>query len=236
MLPLVHHRCLVEICALYEAWCEGALSELGFNEKHSKSMQYPTTFSGGKPTKGVASFLLVVLAKQSKVTSTCIYPALINSSRHDLPHIEELLICYRYFKELRNSMVHSGGTSSQAFIDAEAAFLQLTGAQMGLKERPEHEPQVAGNGVKINLRGVVGFGEVVLKLVCTLDAELSKSNAAEQLFAARWSAKHSVRITIATERSSRDDRIKRMTRKIELPTPVAIKVLDAWLCNKRFIV
>ncbi len=227
---------LVEICAIYETWCEGALSELGLNGKYSKSMQYPTTFSGGNPTRGVGCFLLVALAKQSPVTSTCIYPALISSSRHDFPRIEELLVCYRYFKELRNSMVHSGGTSSQEFIDAETEFLQLTGAQMGLRERPEHETQILGGGVKINLRGVVGFGEVALKLICTLDAELSKSQSAEELFAARWRATNSVGITIATKRSARVERIKRMTRKIDLPTPVSISVLDAWLCTNRFVV
>ena len=45
-----------------------------------------------------------------------------------------LILCYRYFKEIRNAQVHSGGIANQTAVDAYNAFLPVSGkAGLGRK-------------------------------------------------------------------------------------------------------
>lgn len=226
---------LVEFCSLYETWCEGSLQELSSPASHSKKLQFPTKIVAGVPTGGVGYVLASLLSSKSTVLSASLYPELIKNKKYSMPHLEALLTCYRYFKELRNSMVHQGGASSQIFLAAEAAYASLSEKSLGVSEKPDSLPQVTENGISISLRGVVGFGEIILKLICTLDAELTKSSAAEKLFIKRWKNKHGGIIMIKAKRSDRINRIKKLVRQLELPTPTAIPLLDIWLQSQKFI-
>ncbi|WP_129125922.1 hypothetical protein [Geomonas oryzae] len=221
---------LVEFCALYETWCEGALVELGQPTNLAKSFQFPTTLTAGSPTKGVGYGIASINGTLSQTMIGAFYPVLCRNLKYSKPHLEDLLKCYRYFKELRNALVHSGGTTSTAFLDAQAEYLTLTSASLGVKEVPSYVPQTSNGNVKISLRGVVGFGEIVLKLICTLDAELVQSSSAELVFLSRWREKHGTgMISMASNTQAREGRIIRLVRQLDLPAPVVTPQLDALL-------
>ena len=227
---------LVEFCALYETWCEGALVELGQPASLAKSFQFPTTFTVGSPTKGVGYGIASVNTTQSQTMIGAIYPALCRNLKYSKPYLEELLKCYRYFKELRNALVHSGGTTSTSFLDAQADYLTLTPASLGVREVPNHIPQTSNENFKISLRGVVGLGEIILKLICTLDAELVQSSSAELAFLSRWKEKHGAgMICMASDSQARQGRILRLVRQLDLPAPIVTPQLDTLLKTQGFI-
>ena len=94
-------------------------------------------------------------------------------------NINKLMICYRYFKEMRNAIAHNGGKANQRMLDAYQAFSAVaTVAELGLEEVPPHHRVSLGHPVKLDLRGVTGLCNVVLRLMVTLDAELSDRNVA----------------------------------------------------------
>lgn len=228
---------LFEFCSLYEAWCEGTLNELGAAASLSKHLQFPTTFTNGAPSKGLRHAVNSVVQGGSPIMAGAIYPAIATNKKNSPLHIEQLLVCYRYFKEARNSLVHAGGSTSNHFVSAEAAYIQLTPAQVGLKEVPVINGHTAGSPIKISLRGVVGFGDIVLRLVSTLDAEFSKSPGAEHAFLQRWRACHGgPPIQVSANPNSCRDRIKRLVRKLDLPTPTVTAQFETWLRNKQCIV
>lgn len=67
-----------------------------------------------------------------------------NTRRYAGPHLNNLLICYRYFKSLRNMLAHNGGRASQQMVDAYAAFAPVANkAALGLNEVPKHHPVIA---------------------------------------------------------------------------------------------
>lgn len=230
---------LFEFCSLYEAWCEGAMNELGQPNPQSlaKQLQFPSSTDAQGNPRGVSRVASVVNSVQSQHMISAFRPALLTNRKYSLAHLEELLICYRYFKEVRNSLIHAGGTTSQKLIDAEAAYALLTAAALGVKERPAHNPLVQGNPVALSLRGVVGFGDVVLKLVCTLDIEFSQSQGAEDAFLRRWRETHgNGTLMIAQDPHDRNTRIKRLVQRMNLPSPNTPATFSAWLGANRLIV
>jgi len=221
---------LVEFCALYEAWCEGALSELAQTSALAKSLQFPTVFANNTPSKGVGHALGIVNSNLSAAMSTGMYPVFCKNKKYSKPHLEQLLTCYRYFKELRNGLVHAGGTASPNFVNAQAAYATLTPATLGTTEIPVINAHAPGDGVKVSLRGVVGFGEVVLRLICTLDAEFAQSDGAEKAFIARWKSKHGKGpVFLAHGAHAHKSRIKKLVRKLDFPTPIVTTQFEAWL-------
>lgn len=228
---------LFEFCSLYEAWCEGTLNELGAAASLSKHLQFPTTFANGAPSKGLRHAVNSIVQGGSPIMSGSIYPAIAKNKKNSPLHIEQLLVCYRYFKEARNSLVHAGGSTSTQFVSAEAAYNQLTPAQMGLKEVPVINGHTAGSPIKISLRGVVGFGDIVLRLVSTLDAEFSKSPGAEHAFLQRWRACHGgPAVQVSANPNLCRERVKRLVRKLDLPTPAVTAQFETWLRNNQCIV
>jgi len=94
-------------------------------------------------------------------------------------HIQSLLLCYRFFKEIRNSGVHSGGRATQELVTAYAAFQPVaTAAQLGVKIVPQHAQPVLGQVMTPDLRGVYAFSDVILRLIATYDRDLSDRRGA----------------------------------------------------------
>jgi hypothetical protein len=90
------------------------------------------------------------------------------------PKLQNLLLCYRFFKEMRNAGVHNGGKATTELMNAYAAFQPVaTPELLGLREVPQHTEPVLGELALPELRGAYGFSDVVLRLIATYDRDLS---------------------------------------------------------------
>jgi len=148
---------LIEFCALYEAWCEGHQMSL-INPRVSRKTCSSPLRQHMAVSQGVGRAINIVKATVSTEMAAAIYPAISKNTKNSKPYLEQLLVCYRYFKEARNCLVHGGGTTSPSLQLAEASYQQLTLLSLGVKEKPEHCQCDPTDGVKPSLRGVVGFG------------------------------------------------------------------------------
>jgi hypothetical protein len=226
---------LFEFCALYEAWCEGCLKELGASAELSKDLQYPTTTKDAKK-RGVGLAIDTINRSTSDVLCAAIYPTIGVNRKKSRPHLEQLLVCYRYFKEVRNSLIHVGGSQSNRLAEAEAGYKALGNAALGVAEVPRFNPQTPGKRVRLDLRGVVGFGEIVLRLMCTLDIELSQAKDCERVFVTKWRSTHGNRpVTIASRPDPRMRRIKSLVKQLGLPKPIVSPQFEAWLRSEQLI-
>lgn len=206
---------LVEFCALFEAWIDGTLESTRQDLKHAKALQFPT-----QGARGVAPALAALQVHPSAELQQSIYPVLLTHRKNSLAKLENLLICYRFFKECRNALVHHGGHSTQTTVDAYNAFALESAATLGVTEVPRHHPiAAAGDAIQLSLRGVVGFGEIVLKLVATLDAELSKTAEAERVFVQRWVSSAGLRHHLPAEAGAQRTRIEKLVRQLGLAAP-----------------
>lgn len=228
---------LFEFCSLYEAWCEGCIDELCCPISNIKNLQFPTTTdANGNAIKGVQKAINSINKNISTGLKAALYPKLLSNKKNSLTHLENLLVCYRYFKELRNLLIHAGGSSSTLFIQAENNYKTLTAASLGVSEVPEIISFKSDETVKVSLRGVVGFGEIVLRLIATLDAELSQSRYAEMCFINRWKSTHQKNaILLAVDVNTRKNSINKLIRKLDLPKPILSPSIEIWLKSIKLI-
>jgi hypothetical protein len=110
--------------------------------------------------------------------------------RHAGPNIDNLLICYRYFKEVRNAFAHNGGKANQRTIDSYNRFVAIASKQaLVTNEVPQTTAVVAlGDPVNLSLRGAIGFTDILLKIIATYDIEFSSLQICETELKQRFTA------------------------------------------------
>jgi hypothetical protein len=93
---------LLTITALFEGWCDAIRDEARLTRAASDAIQwpshsiYPRFNSRGRPMPTVADALAQGQARLSTVMQGSFYPVYAGAEQYSLPHIDNLLICYRY--------------------------------------------------------------------------------------------------------------------------------------------
>ncbi len=128
-------------------------------------------------------------SSQSNAIAGSVYPRLAQSRKYSASTIDSLLICFRYFKELRNCLMHRGRKCDGKLWGAQSAFVPIANpTALGMDFLPEYQRVSQGDEVSLSLHGVLGFTEVILRIVTTIDAELSATIVGEQVLIERISA------------------------------------------------
>lgn len=173
---------LINLFAYHESWIENILSELGKNTKtRQKGLQFPS--SSGK--RGAMDVINELLINMSSVMSNAFYKYYSSNKKFSLSKLNNLLLVYRYFKECRNCIVHSGGLATQKLVDASNLYDSLSDTDINMKKKPEYNVFSLNAPVKLNITGVVGFTDIILQIITTIDAELLKTQEAETVFIKR---------------------------------------------------
>jgi hypothetical protein len=150
-------------------------------------------------------------------------------------HLYSLLICYRYFKECRNVFMHASGVADSRLAEVSNELAGLSATDLGTRSVPEHLVFAIGDLVRVSPRSAVGLSDVLLRVVTTLDADLSCSLEAERHFLARWRRMHRARRYMATEPAKRTRQVVSRTTRLGLPVPAATESLDALLTTEGLV-
>jgi hypothetical protein len=146
------------------------------------------------------------------------------------PHLQNLLRCFRFFKEIRNALAHNGGRVDQKLMDKYAEFASVAApSQLGMKFVPNHTTPVLGSAVVLDLQGIRGFSDVILRLIATYDADLSdRAGALADIKSSLPSISGPDR-THLLDKSKRDRRISGLLRGSRLPHAVLTAEFLAFL-------
>jgi hypothetical protein len=228
---------LINLIAIYESWIDEAMLVLNVVPAKDindvkKQLQFP---SGGmkNPTKGIWNAIGIITSNESSMLKNAFYQSLLKHRKNSKSNLDNLMRCYRYFKECRNCISHAGGLANNNAVEAYQEFVKVaTEADLGLKEVPEYFPIINGQPVRYSLRGVVGFGDVVIRIITTLDAELSRSIGAENEFLQRWKEINGTKYTLKTkDAQARSIQIGRYAVKMGLPMPISTKDIELFIRN-----
>lgn len=224
---------LVNCFAVYEGWIASVLKAIGAHSvKAAKDLQFPDS-----PKSGVLATLKLLTSTESQVVKAAFYDTLVKHERYNLAHLQNLLWCYRFYKECRNSIIHSNGIADQKAKDAFDAFSVVASTHdLGVKEVPEHFPVSVGKRVQLSLRGVVGFSDVLRRLIATLDVELSRCKNSERELLEQWNSTYPKLVHLpAANPKKRENSIKKRIDSLRLPKPTSTKELDAFLRSENRI-
>jgi len=132
--------------------------------------------------------------------------------------------------------MHHGGVASAAAAAAYQTYSSLSAQDLGLGQPPSCPAVLTGGRIQLSLHGVVGFSDVILRLIATLDSELACALSAEDEFRARWLLKigkgHSL---ISTDSTKRKRQVGRLVGKLGLPRPARTDLAEAFLRKFRLV-
>ncbi len=205
---------LTNAFAVYEHWTDSILAAVGDPPTRANPLQID------QPARGLQVWMADKQATISALSDLQFYPSLRADKRYSWPLVGNLMKAYRYFKQGRNALIHRGGVANSDDQDAYADFAPVSGrTHLGMKGLLEHEPFVAGQPVRIHLRGVVGFCDILIRLMLSIDAELSRSECAEQIAENRLREAPGRVSMLSADTKKRNAQVRRICVAAGLPKP-----------------
>jgi hypothetical protein len=171
---------LINAIATYEAWCESIVAETGSDPQHAVNLQFPEKIGAAISGMGGGQCDLLQTARLGMDKRKLHYPA-------GIPH---LLVCYRAFKEVRNSLAHGGGHANSVAVTRSLNYETQSATWSSVlpaRSRPALARVSVGLPVTLTTRGVVGFVAVLQMLIASIDGELTGTNHFFEMAVRRWS-------------------------------------------------
>lgn len=224
---------LTNIFAIYESWARRLVDVSKLTGMSDRDL-----FTVGD---GVKRGLSVFISRANATTSPAMQSALLPAFRaHKKVHaaqLDNMLKCYRYFKEIRNCHIHNGGVADQKTVEAYSDFQPISSASaLNTKEQIQHYPAVLGAKTGLSLRGVVGFCDIVLRMMVTLDAEISGSSIAERVIVERIRVSRGpLTPTLSSDPRKVAHLMKRLCRNANLPPPHSVDDLCQLFLRHRIV-
>lgn len=220
---------LTNAFSIYEYWAELILQKSeapGFN---SNSLR----FDG---QKGLLSFIREMRQNESDVLKNSFYPYYNSNKKYSFQYLNNYIKCYKYFKEARNAEIHNGGIVSDRAERAYNEFFSVSGrACLGMRGNLSIYSFVEGDLVKLDLRGVVGFCEILNRMMVTIDAELCCSKQSETLLEERLRGAVGQPSMLSTEPSRRHQQIVKRCRAARLPKPLNANLVYDFMRQRRVV-
>jgi hypothetical protein len=222
---------LINTCALYEAWVKGILLTLKVTVvDFEKQLQFPTEIILSGKKKGVWNVVETINNSESEMLVNAFYKNLLSHKKNSKSKLDNLLICYRYFKEVRNCIIHHNSIADEKAESAYNRFSLITKSiELGTKEIPNYFPSEKDKPIKLSIRGVVGLSDIVLRIIATIDAELSRSANAENEFINRWKSIMPKHVQLNKMTDKRRKQIVGHMLSLGFPSPIRIDQIEKFL-------
>lgn len=233
---------LISLFSIYEGWLADVLhvvAPAARRQELSKRCQFPDSAARGG--NGIVAAITEIKHSNSPMLVSAFYSELTKHKKNSLANIGDLLICYRAFKECRNSFAHQNGLATQTAVDSCQAYAALSASNLGVPEKPVLPLVLLNDRITFSLRGVIGFSDIILRIIATLDAEFSSSGMAEREFRDQWIEKHTLNGKIprlllrSSGKNRREKQLARIVKKIGLPRPSQVSQIDSFLKQHNFV-
>lgn len=226
---------LTSLFPIYESWAKQIIHEAGSaKESLATELQFPPSPPGTPKSKkklGPKHVIAELTKTKSSLMENSVYPQLQKNSGFSLLKLDNMLLAYRYFKEARNCRIHNGGKASGEAVAAYAAFFQVANEKdLNVKKLDPISPFTLGTPVSVSIRSVVGLGEIMLNIMTTVDAELSKTPIGESKLLDLWKkAVPTIPWVLPHKANPRHRRLSGAIRTHKLPGTKSLTDLDGWL-------
>ena len=186
---------LVNLIAIYDDWYSAIQHRGGKFNKPNGESDYHFRIDGNN-------------LKVSKDLRDTLYPAYCDKSMYDKLHIDHLMYCYNCFRNIRNVYSHKGKIADKNAIKAYSAYRGKHDSkeQLHVKESPKLNEIYKDKIIHLDLRGVVGFSQILRKIIYTIDVEFIPTSVGERYFISE--CEKIGKIQMKRNNSKNDDNIK----------------------------
>lgn len=200
---------LNNLFAIHEGWAQRLYSEsfcnFGYSKKFIKNLEFP------KLSNKITTFF-VTSDKKSLPMKEAFFEKYRLDSDIDFTKLDNYMLCYRAFKEARNCFMHENFVASEEFIDAYNKYIPVaTTTSLNVEEVPVFPTPSQKSPIKLSLRGIIGFSQIIRKIIIIMDTYLLQTKAGEQEFLNRTS--NLAREKLSSNKEKSKNQIKKFSRK-----------------------
>lgn len=178
---------LVNATAIFDAWTESYVNSVLINTSKTKKKDIVSYMQKGD----ISSFEAELSQLPQSQYSGCFK---IPPKRQDR-YISNLLLIYKFFKACRNCSAHGNSVFSLSAETKYNNISNLSAADCGLKEFPRIIPAVSGSSFSVDLRGIVGFYDVLLRIINHYDVVASTKDSFDKEILIRWASFPSLEVS-----------------------------------------
>ena len=218
---------LNEACTVFEGWLAAMESQGIITQSMIKDLQFPE--------KAGSVLARHINSSNSEAMATLFYPVYKTNKKYSYQRIDAILYCYRVFKEIRNSFVHNAKLTTQRCLDAYADYAaNCSKGALAVDEVPIVNSMILNEKISPSFRGVIGFTDIVIRLLVSYDSELIQTNAAERYFLGKFRALSENRKMLSSNQGKAQKQLAGRIRKCGFATPANVQDIKQFLSSKGF--
>ena len=127
------------------------------------------------------SSYFVTTTERSSLIDSNFQNAYFLGLKFDYTILDKYMLLYRYFKELRNCFMHHGSIVTDKVVQAynDYTLVVTCATDLDVSELPVINSPVLGERARISMRGVIGFSQIIRRIIMISDINLLLSKHAE---------------------------------------------------------
>lgn len=221
---------------IYEGWIDTLLHQ-EFNSylppksnlaEFEKKLQFPDS---------VADVIATLTSDESEFMRDNYFPKFKEKKKRSVDKLKQILYCYRVYKEIRNCCMHKGNIADEKLVKSYNEYITnvYNPDDIGVKVLPEFAPPVRDEPVDLSLQCAVALGEIVIKLIASIDAELTRSKCAEDLFVRRMTTSKAYGKKLKSNYVDAIKQVRNYTTAIRMPVAIDLDRVRLFLLSKGII-
>ncbi len=141
-------------------------------------------------------------------------------------YIDNLRLVYKYFKSCRNCCAHGNRKFSSVAETNYEAIKDFTKDDCGVKEFPKIAITKSDDPLKLSLRGVVGFYDILIRIINHYDLATADKIGVESELIKRWNEIPSITLSSVEKRRNRS--IRNYMISVNMCPPYVAKTNDIY--------
>lgn len=231
---------MMQAAILYEEWCQSLTSNIStsggakLNIK-AESFQFPSCHQS-KKFSNWSELDTSGCIKESSFLKSEIQPALITKYKENIKHIDNLLHWYRYFKGLRNSIVHHGSIIQSTNLNDYNNAIKTSLVDSGISRNYSGSSPVVGQKITVTLSDAVLLLGIIIRIAYGFDAKYCHTHSAEMLIEKR--IRDAIKTNIPPINVSEHRKnvwLKHFLLNSIYINPANLENAEAWLKSKKLI-
>lgn len=172
---------LINAIAIFDSWVDSFVDSALIGQSNNQKKKIEEDIKKGNPV----TFNSALALEGISTLDGCFR---VTTKRQDA-YIDNLWLVYKYFKSCRNCCAHGNRKFNNIAETNYEAIKTFAKEDCNVKEFPKIVETKTGAPLKLILRGVVGFYDVLIKIINHYDIVASEKEAIESELLKRWKSK-----------------------------------------------
>ena len=219
--------------ALYEGWLKNISYHIFASDNNKrKTLEDCLQFEH----KWIADFAALINGTTSSFMDSNFTSKYLAKHHRDAASVENLIKCFRVYKEYRNCYMHNGRKASIYLINAYNAYHPVANRQgLSVKKIPVFTQPQLNQPISLDFDKAILIGDIIMRLIVTVDALLVKTNAAEEEFKQRFKASSHYDKCLSPNIDKARSTVNSYIQGLRMPSPNNIDDVIDFILNNRLM-